>query len=120
MSLYIAYTSVCTMKLDCMIAIVMGSARGLGWEIIQALAQEGAKVVICDLTQSDVDEAVARLRAAPENVLGVKTDVTSEREVENLFQQVLGEFKRLDVMVNNAGFAWPRGGPVNLEVRSEE
>src|SRR5687768_18442387 len=114
--LYIAYTSVCTMKLDGKIAIVTGSARGLGWEIIQALAQEGAKVVICDLTQSDVDEAVARLGAAPANVLGVKTDVTSEREVGNVFQQVLGEFKRLDVMVNNAGFAWPRGGPVNLEV----
>jgi NAD(P)-dependent dehydrogenase (short-subunit alcohol dehydrogenase family) len=104
------------MKLDGKVAIVTGSARGLGWEIIQALAQEGAKVVICDLTQSDVDEAVARLKTAPENVLGVKADVTSERDVGDLFSRTLGKFNRLDVVVNNAGFAWPRGGPVNLEL----
>jgi NAD(P)-dependent dehydrogenase (short-subunit alcohol dehydrogenase family) len=104
------------MKLDSKVAIVTGSARGLGWEIIQALAQEGAKVVICDLTQSDVDEAVARLKTAPENVLGVKADVTSERDVGDLFNRTLGKFNRLDVVVNNAGFAWPRGGPVNLEL----
>jgi 3-oxoacyl-[acyl-carrier protein] reductase len=105
-----------TMKLDGKVAIVTGSARGLGWEIIQAFAQEGAKVAICDLTQSDVDEAVARLEAAPENVLGVKADVTSEHEVGELFQQALAKFNQLDVVVNNAGFAWPRGGPVNLEL----
>ena len=105
-----------TMKLDGKVAIVTGSARGLGWEILQAFAQEGAKVAICDLTQSDVDEAVARLEAAPENVLGVKADVTSEREVGDLFHRTLGKFNRLDVVVNNAGFAWPRGGPVDLEL----
>lgn len=104
------------MKLDGKVAIVTGSARGLGWEIIWAFVQEGAKVVICDLTQSDVDEAVARLEAAPENILGVKADVTSEREVADLFHRTLGKFNRLDVVVNNAGFAWPRGGPVNLEL----
>jgi NAD(P)-dependent dehydrogenase (short-subunit alcohol dehydrogenase family) len=105
-----------TMKLDGKVAIVTGSARGLGWEILQAFAQEGAKVAICDLTQSDVDEAVARLEAAPENVLGVKADVTSEREVGDLFHRTLEKFNRLDVVVNNAGFAWPRGGPVDLEL----
>ena len=104
------------MKLDGKVAIVTGSARGLGWEILQAFAQEGAKVAICDLTQSDVDEAVARLEAAPENVLGVKADVTSEREVGDLFHRTLEKFNRLDVVVNNAGFAWPRGGPVDLEL----
>ena len=104
------------MKLNGKVAIVTGSARGLGWEIIQAFAQEGAKVAICDLTQSDVDEAVARLKTAPQNVLGVKADVTSERDVGDLFRQTLGKFNRLDVVVNNAGFAWPRGGPVNLEL----
>ena len=59
-AIYIASKSGLTMKLDGKVAIVTGSARGLGWEIIQAFAQEGAKVAICDLTQSDVDDAVAR------------------------------------------------------------
>ncbi len=104
------------MKLHDKVALVTGSARGLGWEMIQAFAQEGAKVAICDLSQSDVDDAAARLGLPAEKVLGVKADVTSERDVVDLLSRTLEKFKRLDVLVNNAGFAWPRGGPVNLEL----
>jgi len=84
--------------------------------MIQAFAQEGAKVAICDLSQSDVDGAIARLGLPAEKVLGVRADVTSEREVNDLFNRTLEKFQRLDILVNNAGFAWPRGGPVNLEL----
>jgi len=104
------------MKLHDKVALVTGSARGLGWEIIQAFAQEGAKIAICDLSQSDVNGAAARLGLPPETVLGVKADVTSERDVSDLLRRTLEKFERLDILVNNAGFAWPRGGPVNLEL----
>jgi NAD(P)-dependent dehydrogenase (short-subunit alcohol dehydrogenase family) len=104
------------MKLHGKVAIVTGSARGLGWEIVQALAQEGARVVFCDLVQADIDEASRKLNLPPENVLGVRADVTSERDVAELFRRTMDKFSRLDVLVNNAGFAWPRGGPVNLEL----
>lgn len=104
------------MKLDGKVALVTGSARGLGWEIVQIYAAEGAKVAICDLTQADVDEAAERLALPPEKLLGVKADVTSERDISNLFHLTLEKFQRLDVLVNNAGFAWPRGGPVNLDL----
>ena len=104
------------MKLDDKVAVVTGSARGLGWEIAQAFAAEGAQVVICDLSQSDVDAAVARLGLPAEKVLGVNADVTSEQNVIDLFRQTQEKFRRLDVLVSNAGFAWPRGGPVNLEL----
>ena len=104
------------MKLDGKVALVTGSARGIGWEIVQALAEAGARVVLCDLTQADVDEASAKLKTPRENVLAVRADVTSERDVESLFRCAVGAFSGLDVLVNNAGFAWPRGGPVNLEL----
>ena len=104
------------MKLHDKVTLVTGSVRGLGWEIVQAFALEGAKVAICDLSQSDVDKAVASLGLPSEKVLGVKADVTSERDVNNLFERTLEKFNRLDILVNNAGFAWPRGGPVNLEL----
>ena len=104
------------MKLHDKVALITGSARGLGWEMVQAFAQEGAKVAICDLSQSDVDGAIARLGLPGEKVLGVEADVTSERDVSDLFSRTLEKFKRLDILVNNAGFAWPRGGPVNLEL----
>jgi NAD(P)-dependent dehydrogenase (short-subunit alcohol dehydrogenase family) len=48
------------MKLDDKVAVVTGSVRGLGWEIVQAFAEEGARVVLCDLAQADVDAALAR------------------------------------------------------------
>jgi NAD(P)-dependent dehydrogenase (short-subunit alcohol dehydrogenase family) len=104
------------MKLYDKVALVTGSARGLGWEMVQAFAQEGARVAICDLSQSDVNGAAARLGLPPEKVLGVKADVTSELDVSDLLNRTLEKFKRLDILVNNAGFAWPRGGPVNLEL----
>ena len=104
------------MKLDGKVALVTGSARGIGWEIVQAFAQEGARVALCDLAQADIDAAAARLALAPEKVLAVQADITSERDVGALFQRTLEKFNRLDIVVNNAGFAWPRGGPVNLEL----
>ena len=104
------------MKLHDKVALVTGSARGLGWEMIQAFAQEGAKVAICDLSQSDADDAAAKLGLPAEKVLGVRADVTSEHEVNDLFSRTLEKFERLDILVNNAGFAWPRGGLVNLEL----
>jgi NAD(P)-dependent dehydrogenase (short-subunit alcohol dehydrogenase family) len=104
------------MKLYDKVALITGSARGLGWEMVQAFAQEGARVAICDLSQPDVDGATARLGLPPEKVLGVKADVTSERDVGDLLSRTLEKFERLDILVNNAGFAWPRGGPVDLEL----
>ena len=104
------------MKLYDKVALVTGSARGLGWEMVQAFAQEGAKIAICDLSEADVAGAAARLGLPPEKVLGVEADVTSERDVSDLLCRTLEKFTRLDILVNNAGFAWPRGGPVNLEL----
>jgi len=104
------------MKLGGKVALVTGSARGIGWEIVQAFAQEGARVALCDLAQADVDAAAARLALAPEKVLAAEADVTSERAVAELFRRALDKFLRIDVLVNNAGFAWPRGGPMNLQL----
>jgi NAD(P)-dependent dehydrogenase (short-subunit alcohol dehydrogenase family) len=84
--------------------------------MIQAFTEEGARVALCDLSQSDIEGALARLGLPKEKVLGIEADVTSERNVIDLLCRTLEKFKRLDILVNNAGFAWPRGGPVNLEL----
>jgi NAD(P)-dependent dehydrogenase (short-subunit alcohol dehydrogenase family) len=96
--------------------LVTGSVRGIGWEIARAFAEEGAKLAICDLNQSDIDAAAAKLQLPLDRILGVKADVTVERDVVNLFGAIQQKFGRIDVVVNNAGFAWPRGGPINLEL----
>ena len=98
------------------VAGVTGSVRGLGWEMVQAFAEEGAKVVICDLEQSDVDEAVKRLGLPAEKILGLMADVSVEQDVLQLFQRIKEKFGRLDVWVNNAGFSWPPRRQGMLEV----
>jgi 3-hydroxybutyrate dehydrogenase len=105
-----------SMKLSGKVACVTGAVRGIGWEIAHAYAQEGAQVIICDLGQSDVDSALARLRLPEAKVLGVRTDVTVEQDVVQLFRAIKNKFGRLHILVNNAGFAWPREGPIDLEV----
>jgi len=104
------------MNLHDKVALVTGAARGIGWEIVQAFAQEGARVALCDLAQADVDAAAARLGLPAERLLAVKADVTVEHDVAELFRRAVEKFSRIDVLVNNAGFAWPRSGPVNLEL----
>jgi NAD(P)-dependent dehydrogenase (short-subunit alcohol dehydrogenase family) len=105
-----------SVKLNDKVACVTGSVRGIGWEIVRAYAEEGAKVVICDLQQSDVDHALGRLKKAADRTLGLRADVTVEEDVLTLFRAALEKFGKLDVLVNNAGFAWPREGPIDLEV----
>ena len=102
------------MKLDGKVALVTGSARGIGWEIADALAQAGARLALCDLAQPEIDAAVERLKIPCKQVLAAAADVTRERDVGELFGRIHQEFGRIDIVVNNAGFAWPRGGPVNL------
>jgi NAD(P)-dependent dehydrogenase (short-subunit alcohol dehydrogenase family) len=104
------------MKLRDKVALVTGSVRGIGWEIVHAFAEEGAKVTICDLTQADVEAALAKLHLPLDRALGVKADVTVEGDVADLFGAIQKKFGRIDAVVNNAGFAWPRSGPINLEL----
>jgi NAD(P)-dependent dehydrogenase (short-subunit alcohol dehydrogenase family) len=103
-------------KLGGKVACVTGSVRGIGWEIVRAYADEGAKVAICDLEQPDVDRALDRLGLPAERALGRRADVTVESDVVDLFDAVNDKFGQLDVLVNNAGFAWPRKGPIDLEI----
>lgn len=107
------------MKLKDKVAGITGSVRGMGWQMAEAYAQEGAALIICDISQSDVDQAVERLGLPPDRVLGVKADVSVEKEVIFMFQRIREKFGRLDIWVNNAGFSWPRKAPLDLEGYTE-
>ncbi|WP_140918292.1 SDR family NAD(P)-dependent oxidoreductase [Limnobaculum xujianqingii] len=86
------------------VAIVTGGSSGIGLETVKAFAKRGASVVIADI--SDSGQKVAEsLKAEGLDILFVKTDVTSEKDQENLIHQTLSHFKRLDILFANAGIA---------------
>ncbi len=86
------------------IAIVTGGNGGLGLGMARGLAAAGARVVVAARNQDKSMNAVAELNElGPGGSLAIETDVTSEKSVSALFQEVAERCKRIDVLVNNAG-----------------
>ena len=84
------------------IAVVTGGASGIGEGLVEALLQEGAKVVIADIEQPVLDEALARLEGKGE-VSGIVTDVSRPDSVEACAQQVYDKYGVCHLLFNNAG-----------------
>lgn len=85
------------------VALITGSGRGIGREIAQTLAKEGANIVICDVNEESAVQTAKDIESLGVQALGVKVDVTNLTDVENLINKILDKFKRIDILVNNAG-----------------
>jgi 3-oxoacyl-[acyl-carrier protein] reductase len=85
------------------VAIITGAAQGIGLATALKFAQEGARVVVCDVRQAAVDQAVAACQATGAETLGIVVDVTQREMVDGMIKQVKDRFGRIDVLVNNAG-----------------
>ncbi|WLD94231.1 3-hydroxybutyrate dehydrogenase [Alkalihalobacillus sp. AL-G] len=85
------------------VVYITGAASGIGNEIAQAFAKNGAKIVLIDLNEEGVLEASRILENEGHEVLGIQCDVTSEIELKKTIEQTIEHFGRLDVLINNAG-----------------
>jgi 3-oxoacyl-[acyl-carrier protein] reductase len=90
-------------RLSDKIAIVTGSAQGIGLATALRLASEGAKVVIADLAAARVEAAVRSVREARGAAIGCVVDVTRRETVDAMVALTLAEWGRIDVLINNAG-----------------
>ena len=94
-----------------MAAIVTGSTGNIGRSLALALADAGASVTINARTSGDKAEEVVRLiRKSGGKAIACLGDVTSEEQVHNIIDTTIGEFGRLDILINNVGP--PSSGPV--------
>src|SRR5437660_9599399 len=91
------------MRLPGKVAIVTGAARGIGLATAIRFAEEGARVVLCDVEESTGHLAGAEVKKFSPASFFVKLDVTDRTAVEWLVQKVVHEFSQIDILINNAG-----------------
>ncbi len=86
------------------VVVVTGGASGIGYAVVQELLADGARVTVCDLAP----DAPAFEGATEQNLLYVRTDVTSREDVVAMINKTVETFGTVDVIVNNAGINIPR------------
>jgi 3-oxoacyl-[acyl-carrier protein] reductase len=91
------------MKLQGKVALVTGGARGIGREIALLFAREGADVAICDVNKEVASATQKEIEAFGRRAMCFETDVTALKQVEEMMNLILDNFKHLDILVNNAG-----------------
>ena len=84
-------------------AVVTGAAQGIGQAIAESLAQAGADVVVADLDVKRCQETVDRVKKHNRQALAVSTNVAQWDDVKALVDQVVKDWGRIDIFVNNAG-----------------
>ena len=91
------------------VALVTAASKGMGKASAMGLAAEGAKVVMCARTESDLKTAAEEIRAKTKaEVLAMTADVTRKDDVSNLIDRAMTTFGHVDILVANAGGP-PRG-----------
>jgi len=92
------------MKLTNKVALVTGAAQGIGKGIAEAMAKEGADVVVNDVKNSGSAEAVAEwVRGQGRRALAIQADASDREPVEAMFERACSEMGAIDILVNNAG-----------------
>ena len=86
--------------------LVTAGGSGIGYAIAATLSKLGARVAICDISQSLLDEAQNSISP----VHATLADVSREEDVDRMFAEVSSSLGGLDALINNAGIAGPTGG----------
>jgi 3-oxoacyl-[acyl-carrier protein] reductase len=87
------------MRLRNKVALITGAAKGIGFATAKRFTEEGAKVMLADLNEGAVMEAVGQLKNAEPYVLNVTDRASIQRAVDD----IISKHQRIDILINNAG-----------------
>jgi len=105
-----------TGRLAGQVACVTGAAGGIGRSICELFGKEGASIALLDINDPALNEAVKAIRGLGVEAEGFKVDVTDREQVSKAVNDIITKFKRIDVLVNNAGITLPtRFQDISLE-----
>ncbi len=91
------------MRLKNKTAVITGSGSGIGKVTALLFAKEGARVVISDVNEKEVESTVSEILESGGQAFGVPTDVTKKEHVLKLMETAVSKYGTLDILVNNAG-----------------
>ena len=92
------------------VAIVTGGSIGLGRQMAEGLAEMGASLVLCARKKERCERAAEELKQLGAKTQALGCDVKDPGQVQDVVQQTISQFGRIDILINNAGTAW--GAPV--------
>lgn len=88
------------------VALITGSARGIGRGIARAMAMAGFNIVLNDIVEEDKTlDTMTEIRSFDIDAIYCKADVSQEKDREQMILKIKDHFGRLDILVNNAGVA---------------
>jgi len=91
------------MKLEGRVALVTGASQGIGHACALALAGQGASVAVAARNQQKLDELVAQIAATGGKAAAFVMDVADEEQIKSGIKSALGQFGKIDILVNNVG-----------------
>ena len=104
------------MRLKDKVAIVTGGGIGIGAAISYAFASEGAALVIAARTLSRLENVAEDIKSRGGTVKAIQTDVSNEKQVQNMVAETLKEYGQVDILVNNSGITGPTANIVDMEL----
>jgi 3-oxoacyl-[acyl-carrier protein] reductase len=95
------------MRLENKVCLVTGASRGIGRAIALTFAKEGANVVVnYSKSKDQAEDVVKEITKLGRKAISIKADVSRKNEVRVMVAQTIKQFKRIDVLVNNAGISY--------------
>ena len=91
------------MRLAGKVVLITGGGRGIGREIALAMAGEGCDVVIWDVNLLDAQNTCKEIESKGRQAAAEQVDVTKYEKVEEAINKTLDKFKKIDILINNAG-----------------
>jgi 3-oxoacyl-[acyl-carrier protein] reductase len=108
------------MRLQDRVVIVTGGGVGIGKAYSNAVAKEGARVVVADIQEAEAKKVAADIKQTGGEAMAVAVDVTSPQKTQAMAEATLKQYGRIDVLVNNAGLYSALKKKIFMEIDPEE
>src|SRR5687768_2400397 len=99
-------------RVDGKVALITGTASGIGKATARVFAREGARVVCADLNGAGAEATADEIRRAGGEAVAVQANIASEADCEKMVRTAVESYGRLDILHNHAGILHPKDGPI--------